>query len=279
MSHSDDIYAVYRRQGRTPLEDIHHTHDEDYEILQTYGHGSVLIGNEIYQMSDGRVFFISPLCVHMTNPSGQFTDDSHNDISSYVRNVVKIHRDTLHSLLDSANGGQILALLDRQASFCLPQSAESAAVIDLRIKSIADAVGKYAEIHRSVGVLELLLELFEDYSAAPIQSNHSISEKVLEYIKQNYRYRITLDMISEAVNVSKYHLCRIFRQDTRMTITEYIIQYRLAEVKKRLITGSDPIADIAADAGFDTYTYFSALFRRREGVSPSEYRQQKQNRG
>lgn len=141
------------------------------------------------------------------------------------------------------------------------------------IKSIAEAEGNYANIRRLTRLLELLLELFEDYRAPPNPPSHTTSEQVLEFIKQNYRGRLTLDMISGAVNVSKFHLCRVFKQDTHMTITEYIIQYRLAEVKKRLIDTNESIADIAADTGFETYTYFCTLFHRLEGMSPSEYRQ------
>ena len=141
------------------------------------------------------------------------------------------------------------------------------------IKSIAEAEGNYAYIRRLTRLLELLLELFEDYCAPLNPPSHTTSEQVLEFIKHNYRGRLTLDMISGAVNVSKFHLCRVFKQDTRMTITEYIIQYRLAEVKKRLIDTNESIADIAADTGFETYTYFCTLFHRIEGMSPSEYRQ------
>ena len=168
MGELEGISAVYRRQGRTPLEDIHHTHDKHYELIQTWGQGSVLIGNEIFQMCDGRVFIIPPLCVHMTNPAPEDYTEGHERV--YVRNIVKIRLDTLRKLIDVSGG--LDELPDINICRCLNLSGTKAETVDRLIKSIAEAEGNCANIRRLTRLLELVLELFEDYCAPESSEPH-----------------------------------------------------------------------------------------------------------
>ena len=83
---------------------------------------------------------------------------------------------------------------------------------------------------------------------------------------------MTIDEIASGVNLSKFYLCRLFREKTGMTLMDYILERRLSMAKVRLADGSGTILEIAADCGFSSGSYFCRVFREKEGMTPREYR-------
>ncbi|MBC7381213.1 MAG: AraC family transcriptional regulator, partial [Burkholderiaceae bacterium] len=73
--------------------------------------------------------------------------------------------------------------------------------------------------------------------------------------------------------LSPYHLGRTFHQTTGHSLWQYVLQCRAA-LARGLIAGRPglPLADIAVQSGFESYSQFIAAFRKANGVSPGEYR-------
>ncbi len=72
--------------------------------------------------------------------------------------------------------------------------------------------------------------------------------------------------------VSESYLIRKFKQKTGQTPTQYITSLRL-EAAKRLLAKKDmPIEEISRNIGFESAKYFSRLFKKRHGVSPTDFR-------
>jgi two-component system response regulator YesN len=57
-----------------------------------------------------------------------------------------------------------------------------------------------------------------------------------------------------------------------VTFVDYLTSYRLSQAKRLLANPDMPVTDVAAAVGFDDPSYFTRVFRREEGLSPSEYR-------
>lgn len=93
-----------------------------------------------------------------------------------------------------------------------------------------------------------------------------------EYLRDNIDCAITLDTISKNVGVSKYYLHRLFTEITGSTPLEYLTHVRLEKAKEQLENSSDSILGIAIACGFDSTSYFSKVFKRHLGLSPSQYR-------
>ena len=83
---------------------------------------------------------------------------------------------------------------------------------------------------------------------------------------------ITLEDVANEVFLSKAYLSSIFKQETGMSIINYINQARVAHSKKLLATTSMSLIDIANECSFGDQSYFSRVFKRYEGVSPKQYR-------
>ena len=84
---------------------------------------------------------------------------------------------------------------------------------------------------------------------------------------------ISLDDIAAHIGRSKEHLCRIFKKNMQETIAHSITKNRLFHARELLLQHPEKsIEEIGAACGFQTTSYFDTVFRKREGVSPSNYR-------
>ncbi|MCR5053596.1 MAG: response regulator [Lachnospiraceae bacterium] len=142
-----------------------------------------------------------------------------------------------------------------------------------------------------IEVCELLMtsssakSLFDDMSAAIQTLVSGISaenadpnrykaevRKALDYINENYSEQISLSTISEHVNLSSSYLCKIFKMATGVSITSYLSDLRMKKAKELLSSSDNSIKEISHAVGIDDQLYFSRMFKKFYGVSPSEFR-------
>ena len=97
---------------------------------------------------------------------------------------------------------------------------------------------------------------------------------VIEFIHDEYSNDISLNDISDAVQVSKFHLCRNFKENTGVTINKYLNDYRLFIASKELKDTNKDINSIAYDVGFSSPSYFISKFKEMYITTPSKYRKQ-----
>ena len=96
--------------------------------------------------------------------------------------------------------------------------------------------------------------------------------KAVDYINDRYAEHITMEELCTVSGVSKQYLCLLFRQNLSTPPMEYIAKRRI-QAAKELLTGSDKtIEEIAEDTGFCGSSYFCKLFKRYEGITPSQFR-------
>jgi AraC-like DNA-binding protein len=104
--------------------------------------------------------------------------------------------------------------------------------------------------------------------------NFSISlkvEKVIEYLHQNIHKKVTLQELSDLVHVSLFYLSRAFKNSTGYTVIEYFNKIKIDKAKELMIESDKKIKDIAQVVGFGDEFYFSRIFKKVEGISPSEF--------
>jgi transcriptional regulator GlxA family with amidase domain len=84
--------------------------------------------------------------------------------------------------------------------------------------------------------------------------------------------RVSLAMLAERAGVSPYAFLRRFAQTFGATPHAYLTHLRLERAKALLLSGSLSVTDVCAEVGFESLGSFSALFARRVGESPQQYR-------
>ena len=80
--------------------------------------------------------------------------------------------------------------------------------------------------------------------------------------------------IADAAGVSEDYLSRVFRQELGLSPWEYLNRYRVLQATQQLRHTSDPVGHVARQVGFKDPAYFSRVFRKLTGQSPSAYREQ-----
>lgn len=115
-------------------------------------------------------------------------------------------------------------------------------------------------------------QIFDILHSKKLDRNEQLVQKIKTYIRDHISESLTLTTISRIVNYNEAYISRLFKQINGMGISEYISLERINKAKDLLVTTSDSMQNIAAATGFDTAQYFSLVFKKTTGVSPSEYR-------
>ena len=118
--------------------------------------------------------------------------------------------------------------------------------------------------------------IFHDY--ARHLTTHRFAA-VVGYIKQHLTENLTIDKLSELACMSKATFFRVFKREFGLTPVEFIIRERLSEAKRLLRHPCMAVAEVCLRAGFNNLSYFQALFKKHEGVTPGTYKKQLESRG
>jgi len=92
------------------------------------------------------------------------------------------------------------------------------------------------------------------------------------YIIEHQSEDLTLHGVAEAVHISAFYFCKLFKQATGLTLTEYLARVRVESVKQMLLNPHMRVSEAAYAAGFQSLSQFNRVFRRIEGESPTIYR-------
>jgi two-component system response regulator YesN len=103
-------------------------------------------------------------------------------------------------------------------------------------------------------------------------ASQKIVQKANDYIEENYSRDISLNEIAAYVHLSPSYFSRLYKQVTKGNLVDHINSVRIRHAKHLLVTTSYDIDYIAFAVGFNTHNYFTTVFRRFEGITPSEYR-------
>lgn len=96
--------------------------------------------------------------------------------------------------------------------------------------------------------------------------------KARHYIAEHQSEEISLTQVSQAVHMSAFYFCKVFKKATELTFTDYLARVRIETVKKLLLNPHTRVSEAAYEAGFQSLSQFNRVFRRVAGESPSDYR-------
>ena len=97
--------------------------------------------------------------------------------------------------------------------------------------------------------------------------------KITTYIKNNYMHKVSLNDISEHVYLSKIYISKIFKEEMKISLSDYINKTRIEKSTSLLLDSSLSIADIANLVGYEDQSYFTKIFKKLMGVSPGKYKE------
>ena len=99
---------------------------------------------------------------------------------------------------------------------------------------------------------------------------------VLNYIERNFHKGISLEEVAEYINLSPYYLSKLFKKEMEMNFITYVTNRKIERAKELLENSNLPILNISLDLSFNEPNYFSKVFKKATGMTPSQYRDKKQ---
>lgn len=110
-------------------------------------------------------------------------------------------------------------------------------------------------------------------------STKSFVQRAEEYVKTHYADQdLSVEEICREMNVSAAYFSTIFKKETGKTFVRYLTDYRMEQAVILLMSGNDKTYMIAEKVGYSEANYFSYVFKKQFGVSPSKYRSDRQEK-
>lgn len=128
-------------------------------------------------------------------------------------------------------------------------------------------------IHEKLSsLLILLMEDAWDVKWSSVKGNDSLDiQQVKDYLDTNFKEKLTLDDLATHFFINKYYLLNLFKDHYGITINAYLNQVRITYIKQQLRFTDKTLEQVAAELQIDS-AYLSRLFKKIEGVSPTQFR-------
>lgn len=97
----------------------------------------------------------------------------------------------------------------------------------------------------------------------------------IRYIRKHYQEKFTLADLSSSVGMSENYLCKIFKNDTGISIIQYTQNFRMEKAAALIAENNLSFGEIADAVGISDQFYFNRIFKKTYGMTPSQYRRQK----
>ena len=119
-------------------------------------------------------------------------------------------------------------------------------------------------------IFQIIARFAEDSKTTPTDN---YEQQITKYLLEHYAYDITIRDIAKAVCIDSSYMQRLYKKKTGITIMEKLTQIRIDRAKEMLKDESFSISEVASYIGIDTSQYFATWFKRKTGMTPSQWRE------
>lgn len=244
-----------------------HLHDYCAVLLVLSRGGSMLIDKELFPLTEGSLFIIPRGVLHMSSAL-KCTYDRY--ILRFPPNLLQMYSTAETNLTERFATARRIQL-NREEMACMQGKFERCRAghkgFGASIRSNLELAGLVVDIAELVD-LHGTAEHAKPF--APVQRRVAA---IVEYVHTHLADCLRLDTIAHDLYLSKYHLCRVFKEEAGVTLGEYILQCRLHHAQVLLRSGHS-VQRAGEEAGFGDNAHFIRTFGRHVGVSPGRYAKQ-----
>lgn len=241
-----------------------HYHEFCKVLFLIEGSGGYTVDGQRYTLQSGDVVLIPSGCIHRPELDG---DVPYHRVILYISPEYLRRASTERSdlmTLFSGEKGYVLRLGDKGR-------ARLMALVDTLEKDLAGG-GFGRDILSQAGLLRLLVELRRRQQTEEAPDGQTTRDprvkKILAYIDSNLSEELDVDTIAQRFFLSKYHMMRLFRQETGSTLHLYITQKRL-QMARELIQGGMKATQACYQSGFRSYSAFTRACDKHLGTTPT----------
>lgn len=253
---------------------VKHFHNQ-YEIFFLIeGERQFFFNNRAHAAHSGSLILVDENIIHMTkdNSSSQFGHD---------RIILYIDREKMQEMEHKFPHFNLGYFFHKNYGVFHLTQEQQLAFINLYIRLQTEFDGRQKN-YKAVIDMEIMM-----YFIMFMRENHTLVSEDLnalenpkyqhvyhaaDYISKHYTQTITLDMLAAKFFISKYYLCRTFKEITGYSINEYVNIHRIQRAKKLLEETDLGVSEIARQMGYESITYFEKVFKNYMTISPLKYR-------
>jgi AraC-like DNA-binding protein/quercetin dioxygenase-like cupin family protein len=239
------------------------------------GSGAFIAGDRVHTVRPGTLIIVKPMSLHLPRSVPE---------EPFHRYVLTIDREFLERLWAGGGpyGGQI--------SRWLPPAGSDSVLWQLNARQLLSLQEAMSLLEREIeekrdcfelAVQSLLLQMFVGLERlktepAPVEyyngDRKRLVEGILGFLTEHYREQVHTEDLCRRFHLSRSYLHRIFKQETGVSMNEFLIAYRINKAKELLKNGGDPLAEVAAAVGFQDLSHFCHMFKRLAGMTPGRFR-------
>jgi two-component system response regulator YesN len=183
-------------------------------------------------------------------------------------------------LLPKRSGLEVVHLSRRMWPWIPAVIITGAGSEDLAVEALRAGVRDYLKKPISLGQLTETIDALitktppasRESRPEPRRLLHPAVLRAVEFAEEHFCEDITLDLVARRAALSKFHLCRLFRQETGSGLRDYLRRLRIARAKILLASTRSTVTEVAYAVGFNDLAHFDKVFARIVGVTPTDYR-------
>ncbi|MUP45816.1 AraC family transcriptional regulator [Gramella sp. BOM4] len=267
---SSFTFRTYYQDHSNNKNTFWHYHPEIELVFVNGGSGKRQIGSHISYYRNGDLILIGSNLPHCS-----FTDSLTGHQSE---SVIQMKPDFLgEAFFDIPEMRGIKNLMER-AKNGIVYHGETKRSIGKKIEKLRNL----DPLPRLLGLLDILKQLEKASNYTILNAEGFILETEFEdndrinvifnFVKEEFTRPITLDEISNKVNMTNPAFCRYFKKITGKTFTSFVNEYRLVHAAKLLHEKQISITQVCYESGFNNFSHFNKQFKEFTGKSPSVYR-------
>lgn len=247
------------KKEKWSMMDLHsHTHYEVFFLAK--GNRTYFISNSLYKLSAPALVFIPPHVMHKSEGDA---------FERYVLSVSDSYLDKFQRNVLKRKALSVINLTEKQKEILVGLFEELCSI---------NKLNKFSDekIKALVGYLILKINQMGEQSYTPNASCQTPVPtnllKIIDFLNQNYSQKITLDSLAENFFISKGTLIYAFNKHMGCSPIDFLLNIRLTKAKELLLNSKLSIEEISEQCGFSSANYFSLIFKKKENLSPMNYK-------
>lgn len=254
---------------REPDSLCFHMHwHERMELLRIVsGRLELRLGSEHFSVLPGQVVIIGPRRMHY-GLAGEAGVAYH----TIMFDIKKFYNDTL------AADKYLVPICENITNFqAVSTNQQVVEMVDKSVNLLTAEKGENPLL--AIGTVYEILGLLYQYCRSNTNVIHNADNKfkpVLEYINNNFSEKISAKDICTRFGYNETYFCRRFKSITGITVMNYIQILRMEKAQKLLRDSDEDVGNIAWQCGFSDVSYFSNCFKRRFGITPTDFRKREE---
>lgn len=265
--------AFYEWNGEGDTYMLLHWHDEMEIVYLEKGEFTFRYDMETYEVSSPAILFINSGTLHQI-----YLKEGQRE-SAFVFNLhmlsFQLYDEVQNRIIDPMLKGELqfpLMIKGEQKGFKEIRQLYLRCQKALRKHSLSSQLLIKSYLLEMLGYLYEKNMLLQVEKPAKQDETTKIMKEVLQYIKEQYQRKITIQELAQIAGMNPQYFCRFFKKKTGKTVTEYVNEFRLERSKGEIAMTKRKIIDIATENGFENIGYFMKRFKEYTHMTPSEYR-------